>query len=268
MSVLLFFSLLSLGLSTLLSHQLKPVLVAVPLWGMLYLLRPELSLVFVLGSIASVIVKLVRTTTVDLSLTSLTAVIGTVGVIGFGLFAEVLYSFERANAQMVGRSRGGAVYLDGMEYTSWFDFLLAAPARAIYFQFAPFPLHVESVFHFLAFTVSIALIFLFVGAARSLYECRPDETAAVFLVVIYLAGIVGYGTINSNFGTNVRHRIVFDFLLVVFALPVIQRWELLVREWLGVVPRQRDGYDKKQRETQEFDRSLHTRTQDSEDTSQ
>ncbi|ACV11304.1 hypothetical protein Huta_1127 [Halorhabdus utahensis DSM 12940] len=249
LSVLLFFSLLSVALRALKTHQLRSVAVAIPLWGMLYLLRPELALVFVLGSLANVIVKVVQTTTDDLSLTSLTAVIGTAGAIGFGLFAEVLYSFESANAQMTGRSSGGAVYLDGMEYASWFDFLLAAPVRAIYFQFAPFPLHVESIFHFLAFTVSVAVIVLTVAAARSLYECRLDETTAVFLVVIYFAGIVGYGTINANFGTNVRHRIVFDFLLLGFALPVIQHWELHIREWLGIIPRQRRKRDEKKRET-------------------
>jgi len=268
LSVLLFFTILSLILSALRPQQLKSVLVAIPLWGMLYQVRPELSFVLVLGTIASAIVKVVRTISDDLSLTSLVAVFGTVGAIGFGLFAELLYSFERSNAQMTGRSSGGAVYLDGMEYTSWFDFLLAAPARALYFQFAPFPLHVESVFHILGFSVSVALIVLFVAAGRSLYECSPDETTALFLIVVYIAGIVGYGTINSNFGTNVRHRIVFDFLLVVFALPVIQQWELLIREWLGIIPRQCDDRDKKHRKTQEFDRSLHTRTQDSEETSQ
>lgn len=268
LAVLLFFSLLSLGLSALKSPQLKPIAVAVPLWGMVYLLRSELSLVFVLGIVASVIVKAVQTITDDLSPKLLMGVFGATGTIGFGLFAEILYSFERANAQMTARASGGAVYLDGMEYTSWFDFLFAAPARAIYFQFAPFPLHVESIFHFLGFSVSIAIIILFVAATRSLYECSPDETTALFLVVVYVAGIIGYGTINSNFGTNVRHRIVFDFLLVVFALPVIQRWELLVREWLGVVPGQHDKHNEKQRETQKFDRSLHTRTQNSENTTQ
>jgi hypothetical protein len=176
-----------------------------------------------------------------------------------GLFAELLYSFENVNTELAHRARGGAVYLDGMQYTSWFDFLLALPARAIYFQFAPFPLHIESIYHLLAFTVTPIVIVLFISAARSLYECEYDETVAILLVVVYLAGIAGYGAINSNFGTNVRHRIPFEFLLIIMAAPVIQRWELLVREWLGVVPGQRSKDDEEQRKTQELDRGVHVR---------
>jgi len=257
LTILIFFSLLGIGIAVLKSRSLETVLIALPLWGMLYLLRPELALVYVLGLLASVTVKVVHVATGGRSLRSMTLILGSVGIVGFGLFAEVLYSFERMNAQLTGRARGGAIYLDGMKYHSWFDFLLAAPARGLYFQFAPFPLHVESLFHFLGFIVSLAVVVLFVAAVRSLYECTPDETVAIFLVVVYIAGIIGYGTINSNFGTNVRHRIIFDFLLVIFATPVVQRWELLAREWLGVVPSHGDKTDEQQRETEKLDRSLH-----------
>jgi hypothetical protein len=155
-----------------------------------------------------------------------------------------------------------------MQYTSWFDFLLALPARGIYFQFAPFPLHVESLFHLLAFTATPITIILFISAARSLYECEYDETIAILLVVVYFAGIAGYGAINSNFGTNVRHRIPFEFVLIILAAPVVHRWELLVRERFGIAPSQRSKDDKEQRETQELDRRVHVRREDSNQTEQ
>ncbi|MFC7047197.1 hypothetical protein ACFQH6_18940 [Halobacteriaceae archaeon GCM10025711] len=168
---------------------------------------------------------------------------GGIGSVGLGLFAEALFPLSKVNASVAYRSSGGAAYLDGLQYSSWFDFLLAALARAIYFQFTPFPLHVNSIFDFLAFSATVFVIVLFISATRSLYECEYDETAAVLIAVVYLAGITGYGAIDSNFGTGVRHRIVFDFLLIIAAAPVIRRWGLLTRKWIGIIPRQRGHGD-------------------------
>ena len=265
-SVLLFFTLLAVALRALQEREPLFGFTVVPLWGMLYLVRPELALVSVLGIVASLGVMIIRDLGLNLSIPSLAAVLGGIGAVGFGLFAELLYSFERVNAELSYRATGGAVYLEGMQYRSWFDFLIAAPGRAIYFQFTPFPLHVESLFHFLAFSATLIVIVLFVSAIRSLYECNYDDIAAVLLVVVYLAGITGYSVINSNFGTNVRHRIVFDFLLIIAAAPVIARWELLVRQWLRVVPGQRDEDNEKQRETQELHGHVQARRQYSDET--
>jgi len=257
LSVLMFFSILALAVRIIRTQNSLLALPLIPFWGMLYLFRPELALVFLVGFAAAIGVEIIRALELDVSLPALTAGLGVLGVLGVGLFAEFMYSLDRANTELTHRARGGAVYLDGMQYSSWFDFMLVAPTRAIYFQFAPFPLHVEQVFHLLAFTMTPIVIVLFVSAARSLYHVEYDETVAVLLVVVYLAGISGYGLINSNFGTNVRHRIVFDFLLVVMAAPVIKRWELRIREWLGIVPGDGREYDEQQRETEELDRHVH-----------
>lgn len=261
LSVLLFFSVLALGVRSLFTRNALLAFTGIPLWGMTFLMRPELALVLVLGFTAAVGVHLIRTVELDLSLTGLTAMLGVIGLLGVGLFAEFMYSLERANLELSSRARGGAVYLEGMQYSSWFDFLLVAPTRAIYFQFAPFPLHVDQIFHLLAFIMTPIVIVLFISAVRSLYECEYDETVAVLLVVVYLAGITGYGLINSNFGTNVRHRIIFEFLLILMAAPVIKRWELYVREWLRVVPRYRSQHEKEQRKTEKLNRNVQPRGQ-------
>jgi len=257
LSVLTFFTILALAIQVIQSRNILLVLPIIPFWGMLYLFRPELALVFLVGVAAAIGIDLIRAIELELSLSGLLAGLSIIGVIGVGLFAEFMYSLNRANDSLAHRASGGAVYLDGMQYSSWFDFILVAPTRAFYFQFAPFPLHVEQVFHLLAFTMTPVVIVLFVSAARSLYDAQYDETVAVLLVVVYLAGISGYGLINSNFGTNVRHRIVFDFLLVVMAAPVIKRWELRVREWLGMVPGDGSEYDEQQREAEKLDRHVH-----------
>ena len=253
LSVFSFFSFLALGVHTLQQRDFAIGLTIVPLWAMIFLLRPELGFVGLLGFGAAGSVDLIRTLELELSIPSLAIVLGGIGAIGFGLFAEFLYSFERVNEALAYRAQGGAVYLDGMQYSSWFDFLLAAPGRALYFLFTPFPLHVESIFHLLTFTAAPIVVVLFISAVRSLYECEFDERVAVLLIVVFLAGSAGYGAINSNFGTGVRHRVTFEFILIVVAAPVIARWELLVREWLGVVPRHRGEHDEQQGETQELD---------------
>lgn len=257
LSVLTFLSILALAVQIFHTRNVLLAIPLIPLWGMLFLFRPELALVFLVGVVAAIGVKIMRAVKLDISLPALTAGLGVLGVLGVGLFAEFMYSLERANAELAYRASGGAVYLDGMQYSSWFDFILVAPTRALYFQFAPFPLHVEQVFHLLAFTMTPVVIVLFVSAARSLYTVEYNETVAVLLVVVYVAGISGYGLINSNFGTNVRHRIVFDFLLVVMAAPVIKRWELRVREWLGVVPSDSGEYNEQQREAEKLDRHVY-----------
>ncbi|MFP8953860.1 hypothetical protein ACLI4Z_12970 [Natrialbaceae archaeon A-arb3/5] len=218
-----------------------------------YLLRPEWGMVLLLGLLAGITIRAYDALELEASFASLIAGAGVLGGLAFVLFAEFMYSFDRVNAELSYRTSGGAAYLDGMQYTSWLDFLIAAPGRAIYFQFAPFPLHVESAFHLLAFVSSLYIVVFVVAAARSLSACETDEVVLVTLGVVYLAGITGYGLINSNFGTNVRHRIPFVFLLLVFAAPVIQRWELAIRQRLGVWPDQNEQHDGQQREAQKPD---------------
>ncbi len=266
LSVFLLFTLLAAAIHAGTTRNFSLGITLIPLWGMMYLFRPELALVFLVGSGAATAVWVLRTIEFELSIPSLTAITGVLGVLGVGIFAEFMYSLERANAEVAYRASGGAVYLDGMQYSSWFDFILLAPTRAIYFQFTPFPLHVEQAFHLLAFTMTPVVIVLFISAARSLYECEYDETVAVLLVVFYLAGTTGYGLINSNFGTTVRHRIVFDFLLIVMAAPVIKRWELQVRERIGILPRDREQHNEQKREADELDCHMNVRGEHSKDT--
>ncbi|EMA47110.1 hypothetical protein [Halobiforma nitratireducens] len=237
----------------------RDVWMAIPLLPFLatiYLLRPELAMVLLLGLVAGGVFLGYELLDIETGFHSLIAVIGGLGAIGFVLFAEFMYSFERINAELSYRASGGAAYLEGMQYSSWLDVLVTAPGRALYFQFAPFPLHVETVFHLLGFVSSLYIVVFAIAAVRSLYSCETNEVVLVVLLVVYLGGITGYGLINSNFGTNVRHRIPFVFMLVVFAAPVIQRWELAVREWLGVWPDESKQNDNEQCKAQEFDRHV------------
>jgi hypothetical protein len=233
-------------------------LVIIPLLAILYPLRSELVAVLLLGIFAGTGVLFLEKLDRDISLPVLTTLLSILGVIGFVLFSELMFNIDRVNTSLAVRASGGAVYLDGIQYASWLDFLLLAPGRAIYFQFAPFPLHVEAMAHALGFFSSAYIIVLTLAAARSLYACRTNQLILVMVLVVYLAGIVGYGSIDSNFGTTVRHRIPFVFLLVVFAAPVVQRWELWVRQGFGVWPDEHEQDNCEHHEAQESDGDIQT----------
>ena len=78
------------------------------------------------------------------------------------------------------------------------------------------------------------LVGLTVAAYRSTRDYERDIAVLVTLLTAYLLGIVGYGLVDSNFGTTVRHRIPFTFILCVFAAPTLERWMNLLLGSVGV----------------------------------
>lgn len=224
LSVLAFATVLSLSVATVTERSLWPAVAGLPLWGLLSLLRAELALVVVVGAGATAAVWAVDAMTErPLPLSSLLVVTAPVGLLGVGLFAE-RFPLARLNFVVSARAQGSAAYLESFRYHSWADVVLSAPVRGIYFQFAPFPLHVRQPFHLLGALSLPILVVLAVAGAVSLSEFEADRIVMVFLVTTYLGGVLGYGLIDSNFGTTVRHRVPFVLLLVVFASPVLGHW--------------------------------------------
>ncbi|MFC7082341.1 hypothetical protein [Halorussus caseinilyticus] len=228
LSTLLFFVALRLVTDVFVASRHWHAVVAVPLVALLSTLRPELALLVVVGSVAAGVAWVLDAVgRRDVSFASLTVAVSPASVTGFLLFARE-FPLAYLNRVLERRSVGGAVYLDGLSYVSWADVLVLAPVRAVYFQFAPFPLHVDSAFDLLAALELPVLLVLAIAAYRSLAACDTDQRVSALLLTAYLGGVVGYGLIDSNFGTTVRHRVPFVFLLVVFASPVVERhWRAL-----------------------------------------
>lgn len=241
-TVFLFFAVLALLASGIRSWQFWPLLVAFPLIALISLPRRELAVIVLVGLIAAIgLSTFERVSGAPSSLRSVMVMGTTSGLLAFLAFVELFFSLERANRLMQTRARGGATYLSEMTLHSWFDFILVAPTRAIYFQFAPFPLHVRGLVD-LFVVLSLPLLIVFALAA---YRCMRRETmnpaVGMLVVVVYFTGIVGYGMINSNFGTTIRHRIPFVYLLVVFAAPAVETVELSVRRRFENPPRDDPG---------------------------
>lgn len=256
LTVLLFATVAALFVRTTVQRSLWPAIVGIPLCGMLYLFRAELALIIVTAGGAAVFIfcidSLIKRT---LSLPQFLVSTAPFAILGFFLFTT-RFPLQKLNAKVTYRSKGGAVYLDSFQYDSWLDVILSAPVRAIYFQFAPFPLHVEQIFHLLALFSLPVLIVLSLCAIFSIYECETNQIVLVFLVGLYFAGVVGYGLIDSNFGTTARHRVPFVLLLVVFASPVLDRWWLKLRRAYDISNESGEN-EEHHSEAEEFDTSRH-----------
>lgn len=233
-----------------------------PLFGMLSLLRPELAFVTLGGAAVGAIVHLMRTVSVrPVPVRAFVATAIPVGLVSLPVVGSLL-PIDRIAGMVDHRAEGGAAYLEPISYDGWIDVVLTAPTRAIYFQFAPFPLHVNNTFDLLAATMTPILLVLAVAAYRSAHASDRNDVILLGLATTYLLGVVGYGLVDSNFGTTVRHRIPFTFMLVVFAAPVLARWEKSLREWIGQRPRDDHGKDEQQGETQELHGGVGVRAED------
>jgi hypothetical protein len=90
------------------------------------------------------------------------------------------------------------------------------------------------VFDFVTVLMLPVLVVLTVAAYRSAREANRDTAVLVLLLTTYVLGVVGYGLIDSNFGTTIRHRIPFTFILCILAAPTLERWANLLLGTVGV----------------------------------
>ncbi|WP_122089314.1 hypothetical protein [Halalkalicoccus subterraneus] len=226
---------------------------AVPLWGAVLLLREELALLAVLAALVGIGVVCIEVfTRREVTPRSLLLAAAPAGIVGLALFATV-FPVDSLDRRLQYRAVGGAAYLEGMEYGSWLDVVLAAPIRAVYFQFAPFPFHVSSTFDMLAVLSLPALV---VVTATAFVSIRRTETRYVVLVMLatfYVAGIVGYGLVDANFGTTIRHRSIFVFLLCIFSAPVLETWYRSISRRIESAFRRRPQHGKQEENAEEFD---------------
>lgn len=252
LSVLLVISVLALVTAAFSEKQLWPVTLSAPLVGMLYLIRSELALIFLLGVAAAVTVHVVNTVIQrSVPFSALTLALAPIGAAAFVTFADFI-PLEELESMRSWRAQGGAAYLEGMSYDTWWEIVLAAPVRAIYFQYAPFPTQIDSLYHLFGMVSLPILIVLTVAAYRSLVRCRTDQRLLALLIIVYFTGIIGYGLVDSNFGTSIRHRVPFEYLLVVFAAPVIERWEKSLSQRFSQRPKHPSKDDEHSGKTQEL----------------
>ncbi|MDP6789049.1 MAG: hypothetical protein QF845_00795 [Candidatus Marinimicrobia bacterium] len=125
------------------------------------------------------------------------------------------------------RTQGGSVYLSDLEYTSFFDVFIYLPQRFIHFTFGPFLWNGGSAQVFASGLESlIGWIFFFILIANYKILNRSLDSSWVqsirFILMFVIINLITASIIDSNYGTAMRHRMIFMPLLFIAALSMRQ----------------------------------------------
>lgn len=125
------------------------------------------------------------------------------------------------------RAQGGSVYLSDLEYTSFFDVFIYLPQRFMHFTFGPFLWNGGSAQVFASGLESlIGWIFFFILIANYKILNRSLDSSWVqsirFILMFVIINLITASIIDSNYGTAMRHRMIFMPLLFIAALSMRQ----------------------------------------------
>jgi len=126
------------------------------------------------------------------------------------------------------RAQGGSAYLVGMQYHSLIDFLIYLPIRFIYFSFGPFLWNAGGGFQLLTALEGIIVFIAFILTVQYIIKRKPLRMASPesFLLIFCFVGIAANAIVDSNFGTAVRHRMMYIIFFFMFAAAQIKNIKL------------------------------------------
>ena len=139
-------------------------------------------------------------------------------------FAGNEMMLEYFQNQLSWRAIGGSSYLSGLEYHSVFDVVKYMPLRFIYFTFGPFlwtsgsPLILLSALEALIGWVFFGILLVRIKQISDFSKFKAE----LFLLIFSMAGLLASATIDSNFGTAMRHRMIFMPFVFIVALSLLQ----------------------------------------------
>ncbi|WP_160134087.1 hypothetical protein [Halococcus salsus] len=137
------------------------------------------------------------------------------GGVGAWVLRELLLG--RFNFFRDARARGRTVYLSGVRFDTLLDLISFAPIGAAYFLFTPFPWQIGSVLDVpVMFEGLTNILYAFAGVAGVVVAFKRDRVATIGLLTYFVLGVTFYGLGTANFGTGVRHRQMFSWVLLVF----------------------------------------------------
>jgi len=121
------------------------------------------------------------------------------------------------------QARGRAAYLTDLVITSPTDLVHAVPLKIVYFLFAPFPWEITTLVDVVGMVDGLFYLGLIVAGVYGLLQIRRQHGKLVFwgLVLILVTGIAIFAMGTGNYGTALRHRAKFVFLLIVLASPIM-----------------------------------------------
>lgn len=135
---------------------------------------------------------------------------------------------EYTNAELEWRATGGSAYLTNVTYNSWLDVIRWMPVRFLYFTFGPFPWEIRNAFMLLGFLESVIILYLWglflmsmIGRVR-----EPAGNLSLLLLAFAVVGLAANSIIDSNYGTAIRHKMNYVFVLFIFAARYLERFRL------------------------------------------
>lgn len=150
-------------------------------------------------------------------------------IICFGLFSNfllnkipndisILFSPEYLGSHTTIAARDRAAYLVGLTPNSFKDLIIQTPVRMIYFLFTPFPWMISNLIDLIGAIDAFLYLFITIYSLKGLgflkKENKPLFWALLSLLIISISAFA-WGT--SNYGTAIRHRQKFVWLLISIA---------------------------------------------------
>ncbi len=130
------------------------------------------------------------------------------------VFALITYPF-RAQPH---RIEGGSAYLTNMQYNSALDIFKFLPLRYIYFTYGPFLWQARGAF--LLLSALEGLLVLFASILTLLYfvkePIKKNMNLQLLLLFFCFTGLAANSIVDSNFGTAIRHRMIYIVFFFIF----------------------------------------------------
>lgn len=131
---------------------------------------------------------------------------------------SILFSPEYLGSHTAGAARDRAAYLLGLTPHSFGDLIIQTPIRIIYFLLAPFPWMISSLIDLVgSIDAFLYLIFIIYGVRGLWYLKKVNKPLFCALLLLLIIFVVTFAWGTSNYGTAIRHRQKFVWLLISLA---------------------------------------------------
>lgn len=179
----------------------------------------NLYLYIIIFSIYLFVIILRRPTGIVRKIT-LTSLIFITFIMLYFSYGELILSVIRYPFQVQHlRVEGGSAYLQNLHYNNVLDIIKYLPLRFFYFTFGPFIWNANSPFLMLSALEGLLILISAYFSLKYFLSNRIsiNSNLQIMLLLFCLLGLFANSTVDSNFGTAVRHRMNYVIFFFIFA---------------------------------------------------
>jgi len=178
----------------------------------------NLYLYIIIFSIYLFVIILRRPTGIVRKIT-LTSLIFITFIMLYFSYGELILSVIRYPFQVQHlRVEGGSAYLQNLHYNNVLDIIKYLPLRFFYFTFGPFIWNANSPFLMLSALEGLLILISAYFSLKYFLSNRIsiNSNLQIMLLLFCLLGLFANSTVDSNFGTAVRHRMHYVIFFFIF----------------------------------------------------